>query len=213
MAALLACPFCRTMYRRGEGKTCTVCGVALVPFERLPPSADALAEEPLVPVMPEDELLPWSYFPRGRGALLLLSAVGLACFFLPWVRIELPETALRSGFDLARGRAGWLWGGATGWLVLLPLVSTRRTIYKLRGIRPIAIAFSAMTAGEILLMMALPPRGRYVPVEIHWALGLYASLAVSLAATGVALVLGGSVPSLPVAPRADDGHGKRRTLH
>jgi len=213
MAALLACPFCRTLYRHGEGRNCTVCGVALVRFERLPPSADALAEEPLVPVMPEDELMPWSYWRRGRGALLVLSALGLACFFLPWVRIERPDVALRSGFDLARGRAGWLWGGATGWLVLLPLVFTRRTIYKLRGIRPIALMFSAMTAGEIALMVALPPRARYVPVEIHWAFGLYGSLAVSIAATAVALVLGGSLPPLLVARADDDEPGNARTLH
>jgi hypothetical protein len=214
MAALLACPFCRTLYRRGEGASCAVCGVLLMPLERLPPSADALAEEPLVAVMPEDELLPWSYWRRGRGALLLLSALGLLLFFTPWVRMELPEVALRSGFDLARGRAGWLWGGATGWLVLVPLVWTRRTIYKLRGIRPIALAFSAMTLGEIALMVAMPPRARYVPVEIHWAFGLYSSALVSLLATASAIFLGGSLPPLP-APRApeDPESDEPRTLH
>lgn len=213
MAALLACPFCRTLYRRGEGSTCSVCGVALVPLERLPPSADALAEEPLVPVMPEDELLPWSYWRRGRGALLVLAALGLALFFVPWVRIELPEVALRSGFELARGRAGWLWGGATGWLVLIPLVWTRRTIYKLRGIRPIAVAFSAMTLGEVALMVALPPRARYVPVEIHWAIGLYASATVSLLATACALVLGGALPPIPVRSKDEPEEPETRTLH
>jgi len=214
MAALLACPFCRTLYRRGEGTQCNVCGVALLPFERLPPSADALAEEPLVPVLPEDEQLPWTYWGRGRGPLLVCAVLGIACFFAPWVRIELPETALRSGFDLARGRAGWLWGGATGWLVLLPLVLTRRTIYKLRGIRPIAVAFSAMTLGEVALMAAMPPRGRYVPVEIHWAFGFYASALVSLLAAGVSLVLGGSLPPLPERREQDEASAPdTRTLH
>ncbi len=190
-----------------------MCGVALMPLERLPPSADALAEEPLVPTMPEDELLPWGYWRRGRGALLVLAALGLGLFFAPWVRIELPEIALRSGFELARGRAGWLWGGATGWLVLIPLVLTRRTIYKLRGIRPIAVAFSAMTLGEVALMVAMPPRVRHVPVEIHWAFGLYASAFVSLLATCFAFVLGGALPPLPV--RDDDGaeRAETRTLH
>jgi hypothetical protein len=214
MAALLACPFCRTLYRRGEGTQCNICGVALMPFERLPPSADALAEEPLVPVLPEDETLPWSYWRRGRGALLLLSALGIVFFFTPWVRIALPESTLRSGFELARGRAGWLWGGVTGWLVLLPLVWTRRTIYKLRGIRPIAVAFSAMTLGEIALMAAMPPRARYVPVEIHWAFGFYASALVSLVATGVSILLGGALPPLPAPPTEPETEQRdSRTLH
>jgi hypothetical protein len=212
MAALLACPFCRTLYRRGEATRCTVCGVPLVAFERLPPSADALAEEPLVAVHPQDEPLPWNYWRRGRGALLLLSALGLVLFFAPWVRIELPEVAVRSGFDLARGRAGWLWGGATGWLVLIPLVWSRRTIYKLRGIRPIAVAFAAMTLGEVLLMLALPPRGRYVPVEIHWAYGLYASAFVSALATVIAALLGGAVPKVALR-EPDELPDDRRILH
>jgi hypothetical protein len=188
MAALLACPFCHTLYRHGEGTSCSVCGVKLVPFERLPPSADALAEEPpALPVLPEDEPLPWHYFGRGRGPLLLLSALGLALFFAPWVRIERPDSIVRSGFELARGRAGWLWGGATGWFVLIPLVFTRRTIHKLRGVRPIAVAFSAMTLGEAAVLFALPPRGQYVPIEIHWAWGFYAAAIVSLAAAVVAV--------------------------
>lgn len=198
MAALLACPFCRSMYSRGERTTCEVCGVKLVAFEGLPPSADAIAEDPpLVPVLPEDEALPWYAFERGRGPLLLLAALGLGLFFAPWVRIEQPESVVRSGFDLARGRAGWLWGGACGWFVLLPLIWTRRTIYKLRGVRPIAVAFSAMTLGEALVLWSTPPRGRLVPVEIHWAWGFYASAAVSLLAVGVSVFLGGSLPPLP----------------
>jgi hypothetical protein len=213
MAALLACPFCRTLYRRGEGTLCSVCGVALVPFERLPPSADALAEEPLVAVLPEDELLPWTYFRRGRGALVVLALLGLALFFTPWVRIELPESTTHSGFDLAIRRLGWLWGGVSGWLVLVPLVWTRRTIYKLRGIRPIAVAFSAMTFGEVALLAAMPPRSHYVPVEIHWLFGFYASAFVSLVATIVSFLLGGSLPALPTREPADETTHDQRTLH
>jgi hypothetical protein len=213
MAALLACPFCRTLYRRGEGTSCAVCGVKLVPFERLPLSADALAEEPPAPaVLPEDELLPWSYLGRGRGPLLLLAVLGLALFFAPWVRLERPETVVRSGFELARGRAGWLWGGATGWLVLVPLIYTRRTIYKLRGVRPIAVAFSAMTLGEALVLWSMPPRGSLVPVEIHWEWGFYAAALASLAATVVSVFLGGPLPPIPNVP-LDSSASEGRTLH
>jgi hypothetical protein len=195
--SLLSCPFCRTLYRQSEGTTCTICGVKLVPFEGLPPSADALAEEPLVAVLPEDERFRWHYLGRGRGPLIGLAMLGLALFFAPWVEIAMPDGVVRSGFELARGRAGWLWGGVTGWFVLLPLLATRRSIHQLRGARPIAVAFSAMTLGEVLMLVSRPPQGRLVPIEIHWMWGLYASALVSLAATVVSLFLGGKLPKLP----------------
>src|SRR6185503_5132713 len=174
MAALFACPFCRTLYRRGEGTTCTVCGAKLVAFERLPPSAEAIAEaaehdDAEMAVLPEDERLRWNDFRRGRGALLVLATLGLAFFFMPWVAIEMPEDVVRSGYELARGRAGWLWGGATGWLVLVPLVWSRRTIRSMLGARPIATLLAVTTLFEVCMLVALPPRGGRVPVELHWA--------------------------------------------
>jgi hypothetical protein len=211
MAGLVACPFCRVMYERTEAEACSVCGMKLVPFEKLPPSADALAEEPpTFPTLPEDELLPWWFAGRGRGALLGLSLLGILLFFAPWVVIEIPEDTVRSGIDLARGRAGWLWGGVTGWFILIPLVVTRRTIHKLRGARPIAIAFSAMTLGEVAVLLSLPPPARRVPLELHFAWGIYASGIVSLASTLVAVWLGGSLPPLPTtAAKSSAGE----TLH
>jgi hypothetical protein len=213
MAALLACPFCRTLYRRGEGTTCAVCGVKLVPFERLPPSVEAESEaadgEDQVPVLPEDERLGWNDFKRGRGALLALSALGFALFFMPWVAIEMPEDVVRSGYDLARGRAGWLWGGATGWLVLFPLVWSRRTIRSMLGARPISAMLAAMTLFEVCMLVLLPPRGGRLPVEIHWAWGLYASAVVSLVAAVVAMRFGGTLPPLSTEPPSSESSPKR----
>lgn len=211
MAGLVACPFCRVMYERREAETCSVCGMKLVPFEKLPPSADALAEEPpTFPTLPEDELLPWTFPGRGRGALIGLSILGILLFFAPWVVIEIPEDTVRSGFDLARGRAGWLWGGATGFFILVPLLVTRRTIHALRGARPIAVAFSAMTLGEVAVLLSMPPPVRRVPLELHFAWGIYASGVVSLASTLVAVFLGGSLPPIPKV-NAESSAGE--TLH
>ena len=117
---------------------------------------------------------------------------------------------MRSGFDLARGRAGWLWGGVTGFFILIPLLVTRRSIHKLRGARPIAVAFSAMTLGEVAVLLSLPPPVRRVPLELHFAWGIYASGVVSFASTLVAVFLGGSLPPMPTA-QTESSAGK--TLH
>jgi hypothetical protein len=215
MGALLACPFCRTLYRHGEGTTCAVCGVKLVAFERLPRSVEAETEaddhgEAEPPTLPEDELLRWNDFGRERGALLLLSALGLVLFFMPWVSMEMPEDVVFSGFDLARGRAGWLWGGATGWLILAPLAWSRRTIRKMLGARPISAMLAAMTLVEVGMMVALPPgSGGRVPVEIHWAWGLYASAAVSLTGAVCGMRFGGALPPLGGEESPSESSGKR----
>jgi hypothetical protein len=224
--ALQACPFCRKLYTSDEARVCPECDVALVEMNQLPPSLDALAEEAEHGKLtfPEDKVLPWTYLGRGRAALLGLSLLGLACFFLPWVELVKPEIDVRSGYDLARGRAGWLWGGVTGWLVMIPLVLTRRTISRMRGVRIVTVMFAAMTLTEVLMLLLLPPKGGAVPVEVHFQHGLFLSGAVSLAAMVVAARFGGSLDKLPkflldtreggadpepVAHESSDGH----TLH
>jgi hypothetical protein len=212
MAALLACPFCRTLFQRGEATACTVCGVNLVPFESLPPSAEALAEENAEnesKTLPEDEIVQWNDFRRGRGALLTLSVLGFALFFAPWVAVEMPEDVVHSGFDLARGRAGWLWGGATGWLVLFPLVWSRRTIRSMLGARPVSAMLAAMTLFEVGMLVVVPPHSERVPVEIHWAWGLYASGLVSLVGAVLAMRLGGVLPPLSTEPSSPESSPKR----
>lgn len=134
---------------------------------------------------------------RGRGALLLLAALGLGAFFAPWVVVYRPEDMVLRGFDLARGRAGWLWGGAVGYFMLLPLLWTRRTIARLRGARVITTLFAAMTALEIAVLVAFPPRRGLVPVELEWHWGLYLSALISAVATVCAVRLGGALPDRP----------------
>lgn len=222
VSRLLACPFCRELFPEGETERCPECGVDLRNMESLPPSLDALAEEveagEVVP--PEDRLLPWNFFGRGRGALLVLSLLGLALFFAPWVEMRAPELMSISAFDLARGRAGWLWGGAVGWFIMLPLVWTRRTIYKMRGVRIVCALFAAMTLGEVGMLLSLPPKGsRYLHVDFSWGWGLWASAAVSLLAIAVAARFGGRIDDLPAVPWVDQRGRRRRetgneeTLH
>jgi hypothetical protein len=200
VARLLACPFCRSLFASGEARQCPECGVKLVPMETLPRSLDVAADELATGeiVLPEQRPFPWSYFGRGRGALLIIALVGLALFFAPWVELRMPEFSVRSGFDLARGRAGWLWGGAAGWLVTLPLVWTRRTIQRLRGVRLIAALFAALTLIEAGMLLSIPPRAQHhVPLEIVWRWGIYASLVTSLTGIVAALRLGGRLQDLP----------------
>jgi hypothetical protein len=213
MARLLACPFCREIFAKGEAETCPECGVGLRPMEELPPSHDLLAEEAssgeVVP--PEERILPIGDFGRGRGALLVLSALGLACFFAPWVVMTRPEIAEISGFDLARGRAGWLWGGAAAWLIMIPLVWTRRSVARMRGVRIICCLFAAMTLGEVVVLMSLPPRAsRYLSFEFHWGWGIWASGVVSLLALGFAARFGGRIDT---GDRARSGSSQGETLH
>lgn len=212
-AVLRACPFCRTLYRADEGADCADCGVALVPMNTLGPSHEAALEDPALAVLPEDEELRWDDFRRGRGALLLLSALGLVLFFCPWVEIIVPETAVRSGFDLARGRAGWLWGGAASYFVLIPLVWTRRTISRMRGVRVVTCLLAVMTLSEVAMMLIFTPTGHgMVPLRLEWMWGFFASGLVSLAATIVAFRFGGALPPLPTDAHEQGGSHARPRL-
>jgi hypothetical protein len=172
-------------------------------MDKLPPSAEALAEKAATEayVPPEDRLLsPWFIW-RGRGALLLLAALGLALFFAPWVSLTRPDEVTLSGFDLARGNAGWLWGGAIAWFLLLPLVFTRRRVSSLRGIRIIAATFAAMTLGEVLLFLFKRPNEQvFFSYGVAYAWGLYASGVVSACAFVVGARLGGRLDDMRHLP-------------
>jgi len=226
MAALQACPFCRKLFTSDEAATCPDCDVALVMMSKLPPSLDALedeAEQGAI-TLPEHQQLPTTYLGRGRGALVALSVLGLICFFLPWVELKAPEFAVYSAFDLARGRAGWLWGGVTAWLVMIPLVLTRRTIARMRGVRVVTVLFAAMTLTEVAMLALLPPRRGMTPLNFEFRYGLFLSGAVSLIAMIFAARFGGSLDNLPkvlldTRAHSDDSQNESdetssgRTLH
>jgi hypothetical protein len=90
----------------------------------------------------------------------------------------------------------------------------------MRGVRIICALFAAMTLGEVIVLMSLPPRGsRYLSVEFHWGFGLYGSAIVSLLGILVSARFGGRLDDLPALPWTDargrtrQESGAGETLH
>ncbi len=221
--ALVGCPFCRELFTEGESQSCPVCGVPLAPVGKLPLSYEAkvaLAQE-LAEVPPEDRTVPFTYYRRGRGALLVVAVLGLAAFFLPWVNLHRPDEIVLRGYDLARARGTWFFGCAIGWFVMIPLVLTRRTVYKMRGVRIITAMFAALSVVESSELLLRPPHGsRFVPLSFDWGWGLYATLVLGLVGVVLGARFGGRVddidarellpaPLAALSPEESDD----RTLH
>jgi hypothetical protein len=205
MTELVACPFCRQLFQPGEANSCPDCDLGLKELGKLPPSYDAQVEYPEIPVPPHMETLPWTYTGRNRALLVGLTVAGLLMFFMPWVHETAPELRTLSGFDLAHLRR-FFWAPATAWFVLLPLVMTRRSIYKMRGAR-VAVGFLAGIAlVTVAILLLHPPASQpHLTVRIEWAWGLYASGAVALAAVAATLGFGGKLDDVPTkAPRRGD---------
>lgn len=204
MSQLLACPFCRELFDRTEAEHCPQCDIPLQPLHRLPPSTEVTLEQALrwEQTRQEDTPLSWRDLGRGRGVLLALAVLSLLVFALaPWLRLESPHTERHTGLSLARGPLGFLWGGAVAWFVSIALVSSRRTIAQMRGVRAILMAFTAMTASEVLVLLALSPQSsQHVYVVYAWGWGLYAALGLSLAGVLAAARFGGRLPAAPPAP-------------
>jgi hypothetical protein len=202
--SLLACPFCRELFQKGERAKCPVCGVDLVALEKLPPSDDARNEDG-TPREPDSEPLPAAYLGRGRGLLTLLALAGLVAFFLPWVEITLPDVMSLSGFALAR-RLGWAWGAGVAWFILVPTVLSRRSIRQMRGARVAAAFLSAVPGTTVAVLLARPPHGvHHVPLRFSFSPALYATLALSLVAVGVAAFLGGRADDIRVRRGSSEG--------
>jgi len=207
-AELLACPFCRQLFPSGEVEACPECGIALKPLAKLPPSHDALAEDPPEVIPPHMVTLPWTYAGRGRGLLAGLAALGLAAFFAPWVQERAPDLLAYSGFDLGL-RIRWIWAAGIAYLVLIPLVLSRRSVHAMRGAR-VAVAF---LAGVVIMTVAVrllfvPTGSMLRPVRFEWGWGLYVCGAIAVAIVAFATRFGGKLDDLPVPkPSSRGGHG------
>jgi hypothetical protein len=215
MGELLSCPFCRELFAEDEGPRCPECDLPLVPLRDLPLSREGLAElaaeEDVDP--PEDQRLPALYLGRGRGAGVMCALGGLALFFAPWVSLKRPDEILLSGQELAASSSPWLWGGAVGWFILVPLFLSRRTVNEMVGIRVVAAFFPLLTLGEVSLLLLRPPIDhRYFSSGLEYGWGLYASGLVALCGILIGARLGGSqkdlrdlpVPIPPSGPRGGE---------
>jgi hypothetical protein len=205
---LLACPICSELFDRREEKSSAVCGVALVPMERLPPSHEAVTDDG-IPDAPEYQPLPATYLRRGRGPLAALALLGVVAFLLPWVNVTLPDIASYSGLELAK-RLGWAWGAGVAWAVLVPTVVTRRSIMQMRGARLAAAFLAAVPGATVLVLVLRPPHGSHgVPLRFTYGPGLFATAALSLAAIAVGVVFGGRVDDIQVKRGTSTG----QTVH
>jgi hypothetical protein len=220
---LIGCPFCEELFPEGEATACPVCGVPLRPVDKLPATYEtrlAQAAE-LAAVPPEDRVVPWWYFRRSRGALVLVAVGGLAAFFAPWIRLYKPDEIVYTGLSLAHARGGWFFGAAAGWFVMIPLVVTRRTVYKMRGVRIITAMFAGLSVVETAQLLVFPPHGnRYIPVAFEWAWGLYASLALGVLGVILGARFGGRIDDIDTnelvqeaAPDLSPDRSHERTLH
>jgi hypothetical protein len=209
MRTLLACPFCREMFEPGETPTCPACGLALKRLDELPKGkvvGGELEEE----IPPDEETLPWTYWGRGRGALLAVAVLGILAFFLPWVHETAPERVDLSGPQIA-SHLGWMWAPLVAWLVMIPLVASRRSIFRMRGAR-VAVAFLAgMSLVTVVVRMAFKPAvNKLDPHILHWGIGMYVTAGLSAVAIALALGFGGRIDSLTSAKQRRTGG---ETLH
>jgi hypothetical protein len=184
------------MFEEGEESMCPVCGMELSPIEKLPPSHAARDDDGL-PVAPEREPMPITYLGRGKGALALTALAGMLLFFLPWIDVTMPDTYHFSGFDLAKAR-GWQWAALAAWMVLVPTVLTRRSIFQMRGAR-LAVAFLAsVPATTVGIFLAFPQRSAVIPLRYSYGWPFWGTLALSILGVFFASRLGGRLDDIPV---------------
>jgi hypothetical protein len=110
-----------------------------------------------------------------------------------------PERRALSGPEIARHLA-WMWAPLVSFMVMLPLVLSRRSISRMRGAR-VAVAFLGGMALITAAVRALfpPARNSLDPHLLEWGVGLYATGAIAVASIIVAARFGG--PADPSKPK------------
>lgn len=195
--------------------------MVLRPLDELPPSHEVKEAEALEweRTPPQDRTLPWYYPQRGRGALVVIGLLGLASTFCPWVNLSKPQTLVLSGVDLMRSRGFWFGGALVAWLVMVPLVVSRRSITRMRGVRLILCFFALTPVCQAALLYVNAPSSELVPVQFSWGFGFVANAVLGVCALPFAATFGGRIDDLPadigkeLVPFADSETSDGQTLH
>lgn len=197
------------MFEPSEATTCPECGLPLKRLEDLP-ATKVVADELEPELPPDEETLPWTYAGRGRASLLVIAALGIAVFFLPWATLTSPERVTLTGAKFA-GLLGWMWAPLVSWMVLVPLVVSRRSIYKMRGARVATAFLCAMALLTVVVRIAFPPSGTALdPLRLEWEYGIWATGLLGIAGLVASLRFGGRIDDLTT--RHDHRAGDE-TLH
>ena len=201
VAKLVACPFCREMFADKEITHCPACGLALAPVSKLPASYEAKLEQDW-PEQPEWETLPMTFWRRGRGALVLAAVLGIACFFVPWIHVQVPYTEAFSGVEMAR-KLPWVWGTLVSWIMLAATALSRRSVVKMRGARVVAAVFCAIPVITAAVLWLLPPTSSRVPLRFVYGVGLQLTAVLGVLALPFAVRLGGPLDHADRGNRRD----------
>ncbi len=220
--ALVACPFCREMFEKGEHAVCPSCGVALEDFHKLKPSHDALEADAHLDeaqvqsaraaaqglFAPDEPKLPLTSLGLARGPLLAAIVLGLGAFFLPWIHLTFPWDETKTAYDLSRGRLGWMWGTGCAWFVAIPVVLSRRTPARMRTARVPIAALVLLPLVAMGVLLAFPPTSiGGIKVHFHYGVGAWITCAAAALALGFAARFG-------VEPRTPQARISTRTdLH
>lgn len=165
--------------------------MALVATHKLPKTQAELDEE-AARTPPDEEILPWTYPGRGRAALIALALAGLVAFLMPWVRETMPENQVLSGLELAQ-RIGWSWAPAVAWFVMIPLVLSRRSVFKMRGARVATAFLAGISLATVITRVATAPASTHLrQVRFTWGEGMWLTAAIAVVAIGVAIRFGGN---------------------
>jgi hypothetical protein len=181
--------------------------MSLVAFEKLPPSYEAATEDG-VPIQPIHEKLPLTYIGRGKGILAAIGLVGLAMFFFPWIHVKVPDVMILSGWQLGKS-LGWAYGAGVAWMVLVPVVLSRRTLAQMFGARVAAAFLCAIPGMQALVLHTFPPRTLYYTLGFDFTWSFWVTIALSIIGVIVSLRLGGRPDDIDVRRGTSSG----QTVH